>query len=177
MHHLISLWISPPWNALREGTGTLDSTSSFPCPSLHAREDKQFGATKRCRSEKMNHTESTLDSCLEGLPGPMRDRILRSRRVAIRQTGAHGRPQILHPVRFSRGGQQFEVWEQDQKQLGSGGNGCVVVLQSKVSPPAGPGFPTEHRAVKIIPVDDKRWKYYLRELDALIRFSDNKASS
>lgn len=81
-------------------------------------------------------------------------------------------------MRNSRGEQQFEVWEQDQKQLGSGGNGCVVVLQSKVSPPAGPNYPSElHRAVKIIPVDDRRWKYYLRELDALIRFSDNKASS
>lgn len=68
------------------------------------------------------------------------------------------------------------MWEQDQKQLGSGGNGCIVVLQSKVSPPGRPGYATERRAVKIIPVDDKRWKYYLRELDALIRFSDNEAS-
>lgn len=79
-------------------------------------------------------------------------------------------------MRNSRGGQPFEVWEQDQKQLGSGGNGCVVVLQSKVSLPVGYSWQL-HRAVKIIPVDDRRWKYYLRELDALIRFSDNKASS
>lgn len=159
---------------MREGVGILDPTSSFSCLN---REHKRSGAAKRSRAAAMSHTESTLDGCLEGLPGPMRDRICSSRRVAIRQTGAHGRPQILHPLRNSRAGQQFEVWEQDQKQLGSGGNGCVVVLQSKVSPPAGPGYPTKHRAVKIIPVDDRRWKYYLRELDALIRFSDNKASS
>lgn len=184
MHYLFSFWISPPHVPDRHGTPCVRGQAHlilhfhFHCLSLLTREDRQSGAAKRSRAAAMSHTESTLDGCLEGLPGPMRERIRSSRRVAIRQTGAHGRPQILHPMRNPLGGQHFEVWEQDQKQLGSGGNGCVVVLQSKVSPLASPGYPTEQlRAVKIIPVDDRRWKYYLRELDALIRFSDNKASS
>ena len=126
----------------------------------------------------MNDAKSTLEGCLEGLPLLMQTRIRNSRREATRQlAGSHGRPQILHTVRNSQEEQHFEVWEQEPRRLGTGGNGCIVVLQTRVFPPASAGCLPERRAVKIIPVDDKRWKYYLRELDALIRFSNDMASS
>lgn len=137
----------------------------------------QVGVAKCSKPARMSQADSTLDACLKQLPGLTQERIRSWRWAAWREPGLHGRPQIFHPVRDSRGGQQVEVWEQAQEQLGCGGYGCVVVKQTKVSPPTGPLCPLEHRAVKIIPVDDKRWKYYLRELDALIRFSGNKVSS
>lgn len=125
----------------------------------------------------MSHLETTLDGCLRRLPGPMEERIRGSKQRAKRQTGPHGRPQTVHLLQDSQGTTHSEVWEQEEKQLASGGNGCVVVLQSKVLPQARRGCPPQHRAVKIIPVVHKRWKYYLRELDALIRFSEHNVRS
>ncbi|KAI3399404.1 hypothetical protein diail_7132 [Diaporthe ilicicola] len=121
----------------------------------------------------MSLAETTFNSYLDELPDLIRERIRGSRlHASLRTDPTDGRPRTHHPLSNFRTGPESEVWEQEHTHLGRGGNGSVVVLQSKVWPRPRPGVPFDRRAVKIIPVYDKYWKYYLREVDAMIKFSN-----
>lgn len=118
----------------------------------------------------MNDAEPTLDN-LAGLSESARERIRDSRLEAWYQTDQGQNARTLHPLNF-RSGPKWEVW-QDEKHLGEGMNGSLVVLQRKIDPPpphGNRGAP-ELRAVKIIPVSEARSKYYFRELESMIKFS------
>lgn len=122
------------------------------------------------RGFAMNNAEPTLDN-LAGLSESARERIRESRLEAWYQTNQGQKARTFHPLNF-RSGPKWEVW-QDEKHLGHGMNGSLVVQQRKIEPPPPHGNMSapELRAVKIIPVYDGRSKYYLRELESMIKFS------
>lgn len=118
----------------------------------------------------MNGAEPTLDN-LAGLSESARERIRDSKLEARWEQGQGDKARTFHPLSF-RSGPKEEVW-QDEKHLGQGMKGSLVVLQRKIEPlpPLGNRGAPEFRAVKIIPVYAERTKYYLRELESMIKFS------
>lgn len=115
----------------------------------------------------------TLDN-LAALPEADRKLLEESRRKANswnepQDEDGSTRTYTSHPVPYGSG---REIWI-DVNQLGDGGNGSTVVLQRRVEPPPPMDRAPELRAVKRIPVGTNlsKSKHYLRELEALIKFS------